>query len=619
MAQQTIIARCNERVEQRQPLGSVCTNGQMRTRARQHMHIHLRLRLRPLALMVMVLPLLAVVLSACSVSFDDDAAPTPTPVTEDTLNPLVPTRSPDSTPASGSPETDPVQSNDDADVGWQHGAPVVGGLASTADGQLLLAGTLHRRVLAFGTDGSEEQTYIATTDDDPAWRGGTADVATGPRGRVAFMDADARRITVFSTPDTVALVVPLDPIATPRALTLDADGRLYVAENLPNATSRIRVFDVDGTLLATWERFGEEPLPITIQDLVLTAAGDGVLLLTDDWQGQPAVLALTLDGAAAGEPLVLGSSNVPGERPTSLSALPDGGVVVADPVWRMLVFYNATGDIVRRIPLTADTRGERREISVTTLPDGRVASADAQSGMLLIHSATRVSVSGPTLRTTASHLPCDRIVRVVGVGFRPGETLIRSTVRVGDTVLEGSVLAQVASDGSLALALEPDRWASACLNLEETEIAFDPAGSTLDISALSGDVPVRTQATIYPVQPPPALLLPDEPLICGMRTTVTVSGEGFAPESQLVLEQYDPLTREVLLSVEGTQVSEAGLFIAEFAPAAVPGCGITSDEEIDPANPPLIHLRAYTVRSAGAAYPSAIVTIPIFPATTPTP
>ena len=570
-----------------------------------------------------VFPLLTVLvvtltMSACTLPIDNDVTATTTRTTSDDLRPGpgpgMATAS-DTSPASGTSVATVDTALRDADAGWQHGAPVVGGMTTASDGTILLAGSLHARVLAFAPDGGALPAYIVadTGSGVPTpWQGSSADVSAGPNGSVAFLNSEAQRITVFSAPDTVALDLPLTTDSSPKALAIGGDGRLYVAENLPDATSRIAVFTADGTQEATWTQIDGAPFPIAIRDLVLTAAGDGLLVLTDDWQGQPAVLRLTLDGTQAAPPLLLDAANSHGLRPATVSAMPDGGLVVADPAWRMLVVYGADGTLLRRIPLAPDPRGEMREISIATLPDGRVVSADGQTGTLLVHPLSRVSVDGPALQTTVSHLPCDRIVRVVGVGFRPGESLVRSTIRVGETVLESSALAPVAPDGSLALVLDPQRWATTCLEQE-----FVPSGNPLDIRALAGSVTVTTQAVLFPSSPPPVLtlLLPEEPLTCTSRITIT--GEGFAPDSEVVIEQIDPVTKQVTLTVDGTLADAEGTFSAALTPARVAGCAGAEPAAGDATA--TITLRAATQRSSGLSYPAASLNIPLGGSPTPTP
>lgn len=584
-------------------------------RATAHAHAHARTHARARR-MFPLLTLLAVLLtlSACTLPSESNVAATATRATSDDLRPGpgLPT-APAVTPASGTSVATVDTALRDADAGWQHGVPVVGGMTIASDGTILVAGSLHARVLAFEPDGSVLPAYIVadgTSDATTPWQGSSADVAAGPNGSVAYLDSEARRLVIFSTPDTITLDMTLTDDSSPKALAIGNDGRLFIAENFPDATSRIAVFAADGTPEATWTEIDGTPFPIAIRDVVLTTAGDGLLVLTDDWHGQPAVLRLTLEGAQAAPPLLLDSANSHGLRPTTLSALPDGGVVVADPAWRMLANYSADGTLLRRIPLTPDPRGEMREISVATLPDGRVVSADGQTGTLLVHPLSRVSVDGPALQTTVSHLPCDRIVRVVGVGFRPGETLVRSTIRIGTTVLEGSALAPVAPDGSLALVLDPERWAATCLEQE-----FASNGNPLDISALAGSVTVTTQAVLFPTTPQPVLtlLLPEEPLTCTSRITLT--GEGFAPDSEVVIEQIDPTTRQVTLTVDGTLADTEGRFTVAVTPARVGGCSGAQGDE----GTATITLRASTKRGNGLSYPSASLNIPLGGSLTPTP
>ena len=78
------------------------------------------------------------------------------------LTPPGPSTTTDWVPASGTSVATVDTALRDADAGWQHGAPVVGGMTTASDGTILLAGSLHARVLAFAPDGT--LAYLAVRD-----------------------------------------------------------------------------------------------------------------------------------------------------------------------------------------------------------------------------------------------------------------------------------------------------------------------------------------------------------------------------------------------------------------------------------------------------------------------
>ena len=101
---------------------------------------------------MLTLLVVTLTMSACTLPIDSDAAPTTTRTTSDDLRPVpgpgVATAS-DTAPASGTSVATVDTVLRDADAGWQHGALVVGGMTTASDGTILLAGSLHARVLAF--------------------------------------------------------------------------------------------------------------------------------------------------------------------------------------------------------------------------------------------------------------------------------------------------------------------------------------------------------------------------------------------------------------------------------------------------------------------------------------
>lgn len=320
------------------------------------------------------------------------------------------------------------------------------------DGRIYTADEFNHRIVVFNADGSLAFSFgqfgQLYQEGDPFYgkpngpeTGGIFNrpngVAIGPSGNIYVADTWNYRVQVF-TPEGEfvtswgspgqfgpnAPVDPLDGFWGPRAIVVDVEERVYVADT---GNKRIRVYTNNGVYLRDIGSSGnsvgqlEEPSGITLSP-------DGLLYVADTWNrrisvfsqdGIPVTTFLSKEGLAVNSFRVRGWVDDQGNRPYVAVDAARKLVYVTDPDAGRVLVYGVDGNCLGSFGQLAREGPSLNQFTtvggITTDAQGNVFVADAGSGRILrfdpfvlavpVQIGAGVQEQGGVVETTAEVTP----------------------------------------------------------------------------------------------------------------------------------------------------------------------------------------------------------------------
>lgn len=169
-------------------------------------------------------------------------------------------------------------------------------------------------------------------------------VAAGPDGQYFVADAESALVARLDREGNALAAIGKGELLRPNGIAIEATSRrLFVADT---GAHQIKVFDLEGKLLATWGERGEGPAQFNFPTHIAVAGGK--LYVSDTLNARLQILS-TADGshlATVGKRGVVVGQMV---RPKGVAADSEGNIYAVEAYFDHLLMYNKRGDFLMSI------------------------------------------------------------------------------------------------------------------------------------------------------------------------------------------------------------------------------------------------------------------------------